>query len=69
MKKSDKIKYQKMTVDQLDKEIQTVKADLVQLRIKQSMGQTLDTSLFKKNRYKIAYFITLISQKQHESKI
>jgi len=68
MKKSDKIKYQKMTVDQLAKEMQTVKADLVQLRIKQSMGQVEDTSLFKKSRYKIAYFTTLISQKQHEPK-
>jgi len=68
MKKSDKIKYQKMTIDQLTKEMQTVKADLIQLRIKQSMGQAEDTSLFKKNRYKIAYFTTLISQKQHESK-
>jgi len=68
MKKSDKIKYQKMTVDQLAKEMLIVKANLVQLRIKQSLGQTQDTSLFKKNRYKIAYFTTLISQKQHESK-
>jgi len=67
MKKSDKIKYQKMTVDQLSKEILSVKAELIQLRIKQSMGQTLDTSLFKKYRYKIAYFTTLISQKQHDS--
>ncbi len=68
MKKSDKIKYQKMTVDQLAKEMLIVKANLVQLRIKQSLGQTQDTSLFKKNRYKIAYFTTLISQKQHEPK-
>lgn len=67
MKKSDKIKYQKMTVDQLTKEMTAVKGELVQLRIKQSLGQANDTSLFKKNRYKIAYFTTLISQKLNDS--
>ena len=68
MKKSDKIKYQKMTVDQLTKEMTAVKGEFVQLRIKQSLGQTQNSSLFKKNRYKIAYFTTLICQKQHDSK-
>ena len=68
MKKTDKIKYQKMTIDQLRKEMIIVKGELVQLRIKQSLGQAEDTSLFKKLRHKIAYFNTLIGQKQNEPK-
>ena len=66
MKKSDKIKYQKMTIDKLQLELSKVSIDLVQLRIKHSLGQVDNTSLFKKNRYTIAYLKTLISQKQNE---
>lgn len=66
MKKTDKIKYQKMTVDKLQKEMVTIKTNLIQLRIKHSLGQVKDTSLFKKSRYVIAYLNTLIAQKQNE---
>lgn len=61
MKKSDKIKYQKMTLIQLNQELSQARTSLVELRLKHATEPVGDTSLFVKLKTKISYLNYLIS--------
>ncbi len=67
MKKSDKIAYHQKNPPQLEKELEVVRKELVETRIKHSSGQLKDTSVLKKLKYKIALISTLLGQKPLKS--
>ena len=68
MKKSDKIKYQKMTHAQLQKEYELVQKNLFELKTKHHLEPIKDTSVFKKNKLTISYLMALLSLKQNDTK-
>jgi len=67
MKKSDKIKYQKMTLAQIQKEFELIQKNSFELKTKHHLEPIKDTSVFKKNKLKISHLMALISQKQHDN--
>jgi ribosomal protein L29 len=68
IKKTDKIAYRQKSIIQLKKELLLIRKQLAQDRFKLSLGQIKDTSIIKKNKYKIAFILTLIKEKELSSK-
>jgi len=68
MKKSDKIKYQKLTLGQLQKELEDTQKKLFELKTKHHLEPVKDTSLFKKYKLLIRYLMALLNQKQNDIK-
>ena len=68
MKKSDKIKYQKMTPAQLQKEFEDTQKNLFELKTKHHLEPIKDTSVFKKHKLTISYLMALLSPKQNDTK-
>jgi len=68
MKKSDKIKYQKMTYAQLQKEFEDIQKNLFELKTKHHLEPVKDTSVFKKHKLTISYLMALLSLKQNDTK-
>jgi len=68
MKKSDKMPYHQKNIDELSQQLVSIRKKLVETRIKHSGGQLKDTSVFKKLKYQISLILTIIRQKQNDTK-
>jgi len=68
MKKSDKMPYHQKNIVELNQQLASVRKQLVEARIKHGGGQLKDTSVFKKLKYQISLILTIIKQKQNDSK-
>ena len=64
IKKTDKIAYRQKNIDQLKTDLLENRKKLVEMRMKLSLGQEKDTSVIKKLKYKIAFILTLIKEKE-----
>ena len=66
MKKTDKIKLQKLTHQELSKQLLVSQKELIELTVKHSLEPVKDTSVFTKNKYKISFLKSLIGNYKHE---
>lgn len=68
MKKTDKISYRQKSVEELTKMLNDSKKKIVESRTSLATGGLKDTSVFKKIKYEIALILTLIKEKENQTK-
>ncbi|MFA6602171.1 MAG: 50S ribosomal protein L29 [Candidatus Shapirobacteria bacterium] len=66
MKRTEKQKYLEMAPSSLQKELNTLRVQLSESKLKLHSGQLKDTSVFKKTRQSINLLLNLIYRHEHK---
>jgi ribosomal protein L29 len=66
MKRTEKQKYLEMAPASLQKELNTLRVQLAEFKLKLHSGQLKDTSVFKKTRQSINLLLNLIYRHDHK---